>query len=126
MLILILKNEFGSKVSTASAIENISEIGCCWDSLGKFFDRDWSNTLVVIDEIELGLNHLSTSSTCKDRRSFILKTLEVKLKECLENGGLVIVADADFTDISYDYLKTITGLHSLHYSAHLFRRPVGD
>ncbi|MGF1672162.1 MAG: plasmid replication protein, CyRepA1 family, partial [Rivularia sp. (in: cyanobacteria)] len=57
---------------------------------------------------ELGLNHLSTSSTCRDRRSFILKTLEVKLKECLENGGLVIVADADFTDISYDYLKAIT------------------
>ncbi|MGB6295730.1 MAG: plasmid replication protein, CyRepA1 family [Rivularia sp. (in: cyanobacteria)] len=103
-------DEFGSKVSTHSAIENISEIGCCWDSLGKFFDRDWSNTLVVIDEIELGLNHLSTSSTCKDRRSFILKTLEVKLKECLDNGGLVLVADADFTDISYDYLKAITGV----------------
>ncbi|MEO1762608.1 MAG: plasmid replication protein, CyRepA1 family [Cyanobacteria bacterium J06629_18] len=103
------KDEFGSKVSTASAIENISEIGCCWDSLGKFFERDWSNTLVVIDEIELGLNHLSTSSTCKDRRSFILKTLEVKLKECLDNGGLVVVADADFTDVSYDYLKAITG-----------------
>ncbi|MGF1674299.1 MAG: hypothetical protein ACFCUV_11540, partial [Rivularia sp. (in: cyanobacteria)] len=85
------KDEFGSKISTASAIENISEIGCCLDSVGKFFDRDWSNTLVVIDEIELGLNHLSTSSTCRDRRSFILKTLEVKLKECLENGGLVIV-----------------------------------
>ena len=103
------KDEFGSKVSTASAIENISEIGCCWDSLGKFFERDWSNTLVVIDETELGLNHLSTSSTCKDRRSFILKTLEIKLKECLDNGGLVIAADADFTDISYDYLKDITG-----------------
>lgn len=103
------KDEFGSKVSTATAIDNISEIGCCWDSLGKFFDRDWSNTLVVIDEIELGLNHLSTSSTCKDRRSLIFKTLEVKLKECLENGGLVIVADADFTNVSYDYLKAITG-----------------
>ena len=103
------KEEFGTKVSTHSAIENISEIGCCWDSLGKLFERDWSNTLVVIDEIELGLNHLSTSSTCKDRRSFILKTLEVKLKECLDNGGLVLVADADFTDISYDYLKAITG-----------------
>ena len=103
------KDEFGTKVSTASAIKNISEIGCCWDSLGKFFERDWSNTLVVIDEIELGLNHLSTSSTCKDRRSSILKTLEVKLKECLDNGGLVLVADADFTDVSYDYLKAITG-----------------
>lgn len=104
------KDEFGSKVSTASAIENISEIGCCWDSLGKFFDRDWSNTLVVIDESELGFGHVSISSTCKDRRSFILKTLEVKLSECVENGGLIIAADADFTDVSYDYLKDITGV----------------
>ncbi len=112
-------DEFGSKVSTHSAIENISEIGCCWDSLGKLFERDWSNTLVVIDEIELGLNHLSTSSTCKDRRSFILKTLEVKLNECLDNGGLVIVADADFTDVSYDYLKAITG-HTPYIVQHDF------
>ncbi|MGB6295674.1 MAG: plasmid replication protein, CyRepA1 family [Rivularia sp. (in: cyanobacteria)] len=114
------KDEFGSKVSTHSAIENIGEIGCCWDSLGKLFERDWSNTLVVFDEIELGLNHLSTSSTCKERRSFILKTLEVKLKECLENGGLVVVADADFTDISYDYLKAITG-HTLYIVKHDFK-----
>ncbi|MEM9927586.1 MAG: plasmid replication protein, CyRepA1 family, partial [Cyanobacteria bacterium P01_D01_bin.50] len=114
------KNEFGSKVSTHSAIENIGEIGCCWDSLGKLFERDWSNTLVVIDEIELGLNHLSTSSTCKERRSFILKTLEVKLKECLDNGGLVIAADADFTDVSYDYLKAITG-HTSYIVQHDFK-----
>ena len=114
------KDEFGFKTNKISAIENISEIGCCWDSLGKFFDRDWSNTLVVIDEIELGLNHLSTSSTCKDRRSFILKTLEVKLKECLENGGLVVVADADFTDVSCDYLKAITG-HTPYIVQHEFK-----
>ncbi|MEM1393483.1 MAG: plasmid replication protein, CyRepA1 family [Cyanobacteria bacterium P01_H01_bin.150] len=114
------KNEFGSKVSTHSAIENIGEIGCCWDSLGKLFERDWSNTLIVIDEIELGLNHLSTSSTCKERRSFILKTLEVKLKECLDNGGLVLAADADFTDVSYDYLKAITG-HTSYIVQHDFK-----
>jgi hypothetical protein len=78
----------------------MEEIGLCWDSLGKIFGRDWSNTLVVIDEIELGLNHVATSSTCRDRRSFILHTLEHKLKECLDGGGLVIAADADLTDSS--------------------------
>lgn len=104
------QSEFGSaKISRVSVLENIDQIGLCWDSLGKVFGRDWSNTLVVIDEIELGLNHLTTSSTCKDRRSFILHTLEVKLKECLENNGLVVIADADLTDSSIDYLKKITG-----------------
>lgn len=103
------QSEFGSaRISTASILENIDQIGLCWDSLGKVFGRDWSNTLVVIDEIELGLNHLTTSSTCKDRRSFILHTLEVKLKECLENNGLVVIADADLTDSSIDYLKNVT------------------
>ncbi|WP_026736332.1 plasmid replication protein, CyRepA1 family [Fischerella sp. PCC 9605] len=97
----------GAKLSTISIIENISEIGLCWDSLGKIFGRDWSNTLVVIDEIELGLNHVVTSSTCRDRRSFILHTLEQKLRECLDNGGLVVVADADLTDTTLDYLTTI-------------------
>ncbi|WP_026730825.1 plasmid replication protein, CyRepA1 family [Fischerella sp. PCC 9605] len=102
------KTEFeGAKFSSATILENIGEIGLCWDSLGKIFGRDWSNTLVVIDEIELGLNHVVTSSTCRDRRSFILHTLEHKLRECLDNGGLVVVADADLTDTTLDYLTTI-------------------
>lgn len=102
------KSEFGgAKLSSASVIENIDEIGLCWDSLGKIFERDWSNTVVVIDELELGLNHVATSSTCKDRRSKILFTLEQKIKQCLENNGLVIVADADLSDSSLDYLEAI-------------------
>ena len=98
-------------LSSASIVENIGEIGLCWDSLGKIFNRDWSNTLVVIDEIELGLNHIATSSTCRDRRLFILFTLEKKLKECLDNGGLAIVADADLSDSSLNYLTAIVPGH---------------
>jgi hypothetical protein len=97
----------GAKLRTTTILEEMGEIGLCWDSLGKIFGRDWSNTLVVIDEIELGLNHVATSSTCRDRRSFILHTLEHKLKECLDGGGLVIAADADLTDSSLDYLTAI-------------------
>ncbi|MEO0688548.1 MAG: hypothetical protein AAFY76_26650, partial [Cyanobacteria bacterium J06649_11] len=51
---------------------------------------------------------------------FILKTLEVKLKECLDNGGLVLAADADLTDVSYDYLKAITG-HTPYIVQHDFK-----
>ncbi len=114
--------EFGcSKLSTISIIENIGEIGLCWDSLGKIFGRDWSNTLVVIDEIELGLNHVVTSSTCRDRRSWILHTLEHKLRECLDNNGLVIVADADLTDTSLDYLTKIAPGHIPFLVRHDFK-----
>jgi len=116
------KTEFeGTKLSTVSIIENINEIGLCWDSLGKIFGRDWSNTLIVIDETELGLNHVATSSTCRDRRSFILHTLEHKLKECLDNDGLVILADADLTNTSLDYLTTIAPGHPPFIVGHDFK-----
>lgn len=116
------KEEFGGeKIASTSIIENIDEIGLCWDSLGKIFNRDWSNTLVVIDETELGLNHVSTSSTCRDRRSFILHTLEHKLRECLDNGGLVIAADADLSDSSLDYLTAIAPGHTPFIVTHGFK-----
>lgn len=115
------KEEFGEKLGTAAIIENLDEIGLCWDSLGKVFGRDWSNTMVVIDELELGLNHLVTSSTCRDRRSFILLTIEKKLKECLDNDGLVVVADADLTDCSLDYLTAIAPGHVPFIVSHDFK-----
>ncbi|MHC5721800.1 MAG: hypothetical protein ACYTX0_59740, partial [Nostoc sp.] len=85
-------NYEGELIQTATFLETADGIGLCWDSLSKLFDRDWSNTIVVMDEIELGLSHVATSNTCKDRRSKILYTLETKLKECLNGNGLVIGA----------------------------------
>ncbi|HEY9799260.1 MAG TPA: plasmid replication protein, CyRepA1 family [Leptolyngbyaceae cyanobacterium] len=119
-------NAGGEIVQTATVLETIDEIGLCWDSLAKLFDRDWSNTLVVIDELELGLAHVSTSSTCRDRRSQILHTLELKLKECLNNGGLVIGADADLTDISYEYLTSLAPGNIPFIVCHDYQRPDDD
>lgn len=116
----------GEIIQTATVLETIGEIGLCWDSLSKLFDRNWSDTLVIIDEIELGLAHVSSSSTCRDRRSKILHTLEVKLKECLDNGGLVIGADADLTDISYEYLTSIAPNHIPFIVRHDYIRPDED
>ncbi|MBD2415936.1 hypothetical protein FACHB389_30160 [Nostoc calcicola FACHB-389] len=113
-------------IQTATVLETIGEIGLCWDSLSKLFDRDWSDTLVIIDEIELGLAHVSSSSTCRDRRSKILHTLEVKLKECLDNDGLIIGADADLTDISYEYLTSIAPKHIPFIVRHNYIRPDQD
>lgn len=116
----------GELVQTATFLETADGIGLCWDSLAKLFDRDWSNSIVVIDEIELGLSHVATSSTCKDRRSKILSTLETKLKECLDGNGLVIGADADLTDITYDYLTAICPGHKPFIVKHNYIRPDAD
>ncbi|WP_414552585.1 plasmid replication protein, CyRepA1 family [Anabaena sp. CCY 0017] len=116
----------GELLQTATFLETAEGIGLCWDSLSKLFDRDWSNSIVVIDEIELGLSHVATSSTCKDRRSKILSTLETKLKECLDGNGLVIGADADLTDISYDYLSAICPGHKPFIIKKDYIRPDAD
>ncbi len=116
----------GEIIQTATVLESIDEIGLCWDSLFKLFERDWSNTLVIIDELELGLNHVATSSTCRDRRSKILYTIEKKLKECLEGGGLVIGADANLTDSSYEYLTGVVPGHIPFIVKHNYIRPDSD
>ncbi len=116
------RDEFGGeRIATNTILEEIDGIGLCWDSLNKIFGRDWGNTLVVIDEIELGLNHVVTSSTCRDRRSFILHTLEQKLRECLENGGMVLCADADLSNVSLDYLTAIAPGHTPYIVGHDFK-----
>ena len=115
-------DEFGGeRIATQTVIEEIDGIGLCWDSLPKIFHRDWSNTLVVIDEIELGLNHVSTSSTCRDKRSFIFHTLEKKLKECADNDGLVLAADADISDVTLDYITALLPGHTPYIVGHDFK-----
>ncbi|MBA3920161.1 MAG: hypothetical protein H0X31_00060 [Nostocaceae cyanobacterium] len=115
------KSEFGTKLTTESILENTSEIGLCADSLAKLKPRDWSNHLIVIDEIELVLNHISTSSTCRDKRSEILKVIQDKIKEALDNGGLLIGADADITDVTADYLKALAPNHPAFIVSHDFK-----
>ena len=86
---------------------DIEQIGLCPDSLWKLKNRDFSNHLLIMDECELGLSHMATSSTLKRNRPLILSIFEEKVRECLENDGLVILADADLTDISVDYIRSI-------------------
>jgi hypothetical protein len=88
-------------------LENVETVGLCWDSLWKLLERDWSQTLVVIDESELAIAHLLLSATCKEKRPLILRTLEDKLRECLSSGGMLLVADADMTDLSVDYFRAL-------------------
>ncbi|MEC4807096.1 MAG: plasmid replication protein, CyRepA1 family, partial [Jaaginema sp. PMC 1079.18] len=79
------------------------KINLCWDSLLKLADRDFSKTVLILDECEQGLNHLLASSTCKDRRQQILATFEKIVKD----SQLIIGLDADATDVSVDYLKAL-------------------
>jgi hypothetical protein len=97
----------GQSSLTSSMLVAESALGLCWDSFWKVAHRDWTNAVIIIDEAELGLSHLATSSTCEDRRAYILKEFEKSIKAALNSGGLVILSDADLTDIPCNYIQAI-------------------
>lgn len=99
--------QLGIQVSRKSALGELPELGACADSLWKFFDRDWSKTLLVIDEVELFLSHVLTSSTCKEKRSLILQTFKVKLRELLNSNGKLVIADADLSSATLEFFDEL-------------------
>ena len=88
--------------------------GLCIDSLhslsqAKFDPEQWSDSLVIIDEVEQVLWHGLNSSTCKDRRVEILKSLKTLMQNVLVTGQ-VYIADADLSNIALDYLISLSGV----------------
>ena len=89
--------------------------GLCIDSLHGAsqaqFDPDlWHDGLVIVDEVEQVLWHALNSATCKDRRVEILKSFKTLVQNVLASRGQLYVADADLSDVSLDYLISLSGL----------------
>ncbi|NJL19583.1 MAG: DEAD/DEAH box helicase family protein [Leptolyngbyaceae cyanobacterium SM1_3_5] len=79
---------------------------CCWDSFWKIADQHWD--VLILDEVRLGLKHLATSNTTvKKRRPQILKMLAELIRRIIANGGLVILCDADLTNVEVDYIRQL-------------------
>ena len=93
--------------------------GLCIDSLhglsqAKFNADEWSNSLVIIDEVEQVLWHGLNSSTCKERRVEILKSFKTLMQHVLVKGQ-VYIADADLSNIALDYLISLSGIEIQPY-----------
>ncbi len=93
--------------TTSLKWENLTDLGLCWDSLWKLGQSKWSDTVIIIDEAELAVGHFLLSSTCRERRAQILSTLQTLIPECLKQGGCLLVADADLTDVSLGYFSSL-------------------
>lgn len=94
--------------------------GLCIDSLhsssqAQFEPQDWQDSLVIIDEVEQVLWHALNSSTCKERRVEILKSLKTLMQNVLTQQGQLYVADADLSDIALDYLISLAGIEIQPY-----------
>jgi hypothetical protein len=91
-----------------SAIQG-RHIGLCIDSLWKLNPGDYKGAVIVIDEIEQVIWHLLHSSTCKDKRTLLLKTFREFIATVIATGGLVIGMDADLSQNTIDYLVALSG-----------------
>ncbi|BBA79429.1 hypothetical protein RGRSB_0911 [cyanobacterium endosymbiont of Rhopalodia gibberula] len=103
-----------TEISTNN-IQDIKGCGLCIDSLhpnslSKFNPNNWTNSLIIIDEVEQVLWHGLNSNTCQKNRVSILKTFKKLLEQNLEFEGRIIIADADLSDISLDYLISLMGI----------------
>ncbi|MBD2062570.1 ATP-binding protein [Funiculus sociatus GB2-A5] len=97
----------GNYTLTNQMREHEEALALCWDSLWKILPKNLSRAVIIIDESELGFSHVATSSTCREKRSFVLDTFSKKIQEVLGSEGLVILSDADLTDISVNYVKKL-------------------
>ncbi|UOO11427.1 MULTISPECIES: plasmid replication protein, CyRepA1 family [unclassified Synechocystis] len=89
--------------------------GLCIDSLhghsqAQFDPEQWQDCLIIIDEVEQVLWHGLNSDTCRRQRVAILRNLKQLLQHSLGGEGQIYVADADLTDVSLDYLISLSGI----------------
>ena len=91
-------------ISDKDTIAGRRFVGLCGDSLWKLNPDNYHNAIIIIDEIEQVIWHILNSSTCRQRRTEILKKLKQFINTVLSTGGLIIGLDADLSDRSIDYL----------------------
>ncbi|MGB5714938.1 MAG: plasmid replication protein, CyRepA1 family, partial [Waterburya sp.] len=90
--------------------------GLCIDSLhpnsGARFNADnWSDGVVIIDEAEQVIWHMLNSATCASERVEILAQFKTLIQNNLSGEGKVYLADADLSDVSIDYIRSLAGFH---------------
>ncbi len=88
--------------------------GLCTDSLryqsqAKFKPCEWEDALVIIDEVEQVLWHtLAANTEVRNHRVEILRNLQEVIQVVLgSEKGQVLVADADLSDVSLDYICSL-------------------
>jgi Domain of unknown function (DUF3854) len=89
--------------------------GLCIDSLhersqARFTPDRWRNALVIIDEVEQVLWHGLNGETCRSNRVAILKSLKTLLQNVCDGQGKVYISDADLSDISLNYLISLSAI----------------
>lgn len=88
--------------------------GLCVDSLhpqsqARFNADNWHNGVVIMDECEQVIWHALNANTCQSQRVAILQQLKTLLSNVLQGNGRVFLADADLSDLSIDFVRSLSG-----------------
>ena len=89
--------------------------GLCVDSLhpgsqARFNAEGWKDGVVIVDECEQVFWHALNSSTCQTQRIPILRELKTLLGNVLQGNGRVFLADADLSDLSINFVRSLAGV----------------
>jgi hypothetical protein len=79
-------------------------------SQSVFKSEDWHDAIIVIDEIEQVLQHLLFSDTLRSKRIEIMRNLAQLIRNvAVSQHGLILIGDADLSDISIALFKSLSG-----------------
>lgn len=123
VLLLTHRIQLGEELCKRLGIDYVTELrdsetkgiwgyGLCVDSLhsksqAHFNPENWEGAYIIVDEAEQVIWHLLNSSTCQSDRVAILRCLKQVIQVALSTGGKVFLSDADLSDISIDYIRSL-------------------
>ena len=97
-----------------SETKGVFGFGLCFDSLrlnsqARFDPEDWEDCLVILDECEQSIWHLLNANTeVSKHRVQILRNFQQLMQNVLSSEeGKVYLSDADLSDVSIDYIKSL-------------------
>ena len=103
----VRESEFGSVLGYGLCIDSLHP-----QSQARFKAENWHDGVVIVDECEQVIWHALNSSTCQRERVAILRQLKTLLSNVLQGSGRVFLADADLSDLSIDFVRSISGYDS--------------
>ena len=126
VIVLTHRKQLGDALCKRFGIDYVSELkdsdtqgvfgfGLCFDSLrrggqAKFNPDDWQDCLVILDECEQSIWHLLNARTeVAKHRVEVLRNFQELIQNTLNSDeGKVYLSDADLSDLSLDYVKSLS------------------
>jgi hypothetical protein len=125
VLVLTHRQQLGQALCSRFGIDYVSELkdsdtkgvfgfGLCFDSLrrnsqAQFNPDDWHGCIVILDECEQSIWHLLNARTeVSVHRVEVLRNFQQLIQNTMESDqGKVYLSDADLSDVSIEYVKSL-------------------